>query len=1194
MSVSPNLWAILIGIDYYLPNRLPDGGSYHSLRGCVHDVNQVEAFLRRTLGIKDDHIVKLTATNTGAVQPPEPSDQWPTYENIVAAFREVTDLAHSGDTVYIHCSCHGGRAPTIFPERKGALGLDEALVPLDIGNPTARYLRDLELVKLVNDMVVKGLVVTVVLDSCHSGGMTRGSADVTVRGIASIDTTKRPTASLVDTPAVLIECWDQATESGTRKATVGSGWLPEPRGYTLLAACRPSESAHEYAFDGTERNGALTYWLLNTLESTGISVSYKDLHDRIVLQIHGQFENQTPQLQGEGDRFFLGSGRVQPVYAVSVLEVDQPGQRLLLGAGQAQGIRTNAQFAIYPPSADHTQPEQRQMVVRVTQIEATTAWATFAERFSEQPVLLGAQAVLLGAGNIRLVQKIALVHQDGPPASIDQASALQAIRQAWPTNGWVEEAEPRGHVDYNVVVNAQGCYEIWDRTGYPIANLRPTVAITVADAPETIVRRLIHLAKYNAVRQLSNSDPRSPLARQLEVELVGRCGDYDHTEPFEPEQPLAEPGRTPTLMVGEWTGLRIRNGTHKRLNVTVFDLQPDWGISQVYPQGAGDYFVEFEPGEEQIIPLRANLPDGYAEGRDVVKVFATVEPSTFRWLELPALDEVSRYNAEMISRSPQNPLEQLLASLLNDRPPTRHMSPIAYPGYDWIARQVEVAIRRVPETQQQMRPEKTVTPEKLFVFNGIDGDTGGYDLPPMSTRDLIRLIRGEASPDNLTELRVRARQVTDNIRGAKEGVNPRDLAASGWGVIFPSYPRTDPDWEAKERLVEEIREALQPLLQLRSKDTRGRLPEWVQGKGTGYRVGADTKNSYLERHGVGPGPVDPDKVPYYLLIVGSPSDIPYRFQTQLDVQYAVGRIHFETIREYANYAASVVAVEAGSIRRPREAAFFRVANEDDDATRRSASQLVGPLARGLEVGYPDWRIQSIPPVQATKATLTSLLGGARTPSLLFTASHGMKFARGSDRQLPHQGALLCQDWPGPQEWRQTIPQDFYFAGDDLTANADLLGLIAFFFACYGAGTPQFNEFARNDYSGVATYTKEMIAEQPFMARLPVTMLSRPRGALAVVGHVERAWSYSFDWGNAGTQTTVFESTLRRLLDGHPLGSALEFFNQRYAELSTMLNDALEEIDGGKRYEPFELAGIWTANNDARGYTIIGDPAVRLL
>jgi hypothetical protein len=247
------------------------------------------------------------------------------------------------------------------------------------------------------------------------------------------------------------------------------------------------------------------------------------------------------------------------------------------------------------------------------------------------------------------------------------------------------------------------------------------------------------------------------------------------------------------------------------------------------------------------------------------------------------------------------------------------------------------------------------------------------------------------------------------------------------------------------------------------------------------------------------------------------------------------------------------------------------------------------LAEELVKDQTDWQIDTILAGDATKARLATLLGGADTPALLFTASHGMGFPAGDARQLLHQGALLCADWPGPLAWRGEIPQDFYMAADDIAEDARLPGLISLHFGAYSAGTPRVDDFAVQ-----ARYPQTVIAPSAFVARLPQQLLGHSNGgALAVVGLSDRGWGYAFPWEKGGIQREVYAAVLQRLMQGYPVGLACEQFSERYAELSTTLSDELEMIAFGKEPDDGELTSMWAFNNDARSYVTIGDPAVRL-
>ena len=472
-------------------------------------------------------------------------------------------------------------------------------------------------------------------------------------------------------------------------------------------------------------------------------------------------------------------------------------------------------------------------------------------------------------------------------------------------------------------------------------------------------------------------------------------------------------------------------------------------------------------------------------------------------------------------------------------------------------------------------------PDETLAINGVDGATGRYLLPDVSLHRLVQAVLGETfQRDELAALRARRDQALPDF-GVVYGRDPEDLSQAGWALV------------AEEGTPAETLEALEPLSALRRRQATTRF-RWCAGA-DGYRAG-ETKRQFLARFGMSSAaPANPDKFPYYVLLVGGPEEIPFEFQYQLDVQYAVGRLSFDTAADYARYAEAVVAAEADEPPGSAPATTGRVSlfgtqNRADRATQLSATQLVGPLAAEVSPPAGGWQVDVVLGEQASKERLLGLLCGAEAPDLLFTASHGVAFPAGDPRQRPAQGALLCQDWPGPLLWSKALDEGFYVAGADIPEDAGPAPQIVFAFACFGAGTPRTDDFAQ-----LVDAQSPPLAEAPFVARLPQALLRHPRGGtLAFVGHVERAWACSFVSPNAGAQREVFWSALQSLLAGWRLGHAMEFFNDKYAAQAAELSDGL---DGARNYgravDDLSMAGLWTETKDARNYVVLGDPAVRL-
>ena len=305
--------AVLCGINDY--------ASISDLRGCLNDIDNVEALLIDHHGFSGDSIRTLV-------------DSEVTRAAIESAFDWLVEGATAGDRLVFHFSGHGSYIDSVNDDEP----VDEliCLYDMDFGNPRS-FLLDDDLGELARK-APEGVRLTMILDCCHSGTGTRSlrrsssargpsilciEADTVAhsrrvggrRSALSFDRADLTERSLRDQGArPVLARFVEPPERVRRKRAAGIRRLGARAAaqldHQLLAGATAEQTAADAYIDG-DYNGAFTYYLCNSARTLGGSASYRAVMDETVAAIEQNHYSQRPQCEGpfaEEPLFGTGDG----------------------------------------------------------------------------------------------------------------------------------------------------------------------------------------------------------------------------------------------------------------------------------------------------------------------------------------------------------------------------------------------------------------------------------------------------------------------------------------------------------------------------------------------------------------------------------------------------------------------------------------------------------------------------------------------------------------------------------------------------------------------------------------------------------------------------------------------------------------------------------------------------------------------
>jgi hypothetical protein len=656
-------WALLIGINYYRTSPL---------KGAVLDVEILHDHLKRIL--TPTNIITLTASEPrtpGSSIPNEDPKSWPTYDNIIWNVQRVLRDGKAGDLVFIHFSGHGSSVSSgteATTRQPGSL----ALVVLS-NSGDVQYLHGDVFATLLRDMVKRGMLVTVVLDCCFSGGVQR----VSHASIRSIPYDPITAAKYGDQTESFSESVTKAT---TRDGRLVPKWLIEPDGYTILAACGPHETTKELTHQDGTQNGILTFFLtfaLNSLWRRGVQITHRSLYELLRIQFHVHNPSQTPMRYGNKNFAFFGSPLLDEQTLFYHVFKSEQNDSIRMAGGRVNGISIGDVLAVYPLySCEDTRTIHDASPWIKAEVIAVHALSS--DIRLDQPAIKIASLSKGAIGKARPIksvssEKIQIRILQEVPDPYHLMQACHTGRHFELRLSPLADNQPcLFHLDHK----SDNGYIILDENLARIPSL-PPFHLSNGSPTNLLDETLEHISAFKFFEQLENRSYTTWWKRSFEIRI------------FDESAATATSDDVSTLHVsaGASISLRIANVGDSPIYCAIFNLGPSWQIDNVLSEDGGSEFLAIpsHAGEDSVeeISICTSVPEALTQQGirvcdDVLKVFVTSTPINFGPMLLPKIAVEGQACLGLPFRGTRNFMDRFIAEISGSTRGEAH-------GHEWFS-----------------------------------------------------------------------------------------------------------------------------------------------------------------------------------------------------------------------------------------------------------------------------------------------------------------------------------------------------------------------------------------------------------------------------------------------------------------------------------------------------------------------------